>query len=320
MPRTSKQQLHAGPVTRDDDFFYDDGAGFYLKLKGDDRCYQRAAPKQLYSQITRFAGEEDESVGYYKAQLRHYGLTPKRTRPEMKKVLLAAFGKAREIGVPRELQDLQRDLERLWNFRDEGGATSTKTTPARKRKAVEGPSKAAQKKARPSGSDKKFSAQDFEGPFTLNSKAMEDKWDAAPGNLKIYLAASEGTGRHLWGSFEFGLLHGNIRGGPLPKSIGDTVTFTWRGRDREEGRMLHSWSNEGTLTFLENGKIRGTFKKAASKRELTFSGVRDEQSGSRPIKWALHVSRWKEEWRGINERADSAAKKAQHGLWSRNAG
>lgn len=84
--------------------------------------------------------------------------------------------------------------------------------------------------------------------------------------------------------------------------------------------MLYMWTNEGTLTFLDGGKISGTIKGGRSTKEFTFSGAHDEPPAGRPIKWGAHVDRWKGKWRGINERTESAAQKARTGLWSRNTG
>lgn len=115
MARTKRTQKLTEPITRDGDYFYDGNVGFYLKLEGNDHRYQRANPKELYSQVTCSSAEKDETVAYYTAQLKLYGLEPKRTRPAMKKVLLGAFGDGRTLEVPQTLRDLEEDLKEFWD-------------------------------------------------------------------------------------------------------------------------------------------------------------------------------------------------------------
>lgn len=178
MPRTKQTEINTVSVNGDGDFHYDGDIGFYLMLVGDDRRYQRVDAKRLYSQVTRSSNEKDESVGYYKAQLRLYGLEAKRTRPEMKKLLLAAFGEKRTLEVPKELRDLEEKLKETCESHEEevscaacirrvtedanealkGQDVAPKTTSARKRKAPGAPSSSVKKKAKPSEGGKEVCA------------------------------------------------------------------------------------------------------------------------------------------------------------------
>ena len=48
-----------------------------------------------------------------------YGLKPKRSRPEMKRVLLAAFGDKHTLEVPEWLRSKERFLENKWIWENE---------------------------------------------------------------------------------------------------------------------------------------------------------------------------------------------------------
>lgn len=71
--------------------------------------------------------------------------------------------------------------------------------------------------------------------------------------------------------------------------------------------------NEGTLTFLGNGKMRGTMV-GGYMSEFIFSGIQGVESLRRVV-WAKYVEEWKAEWRGINDRSYHAASVARWGNW-----
>ena len=117
MTYSDKIRFHIGAITDDNQFFYDKGIGFYLNHDGN--RYKRVDSRRLYSQATGFARAKDPPVSYYTAQLMLYGLKPKRTRPEMKRVLLAAFGNKHTLEVSERIQSLEMNLESRWKWENE---------------------------------------------------------------------------------------------------------------------------------------------------------------------------------------------------------
>ena len=53
---------------------------------------------------------KDEPGHFYVAQLHHYGLPVVKSKAAAKKKLLAAYGNGRSLKVPRQIQDLEREL------------------------------------------------------------------------------------------------------------------------------------------------------------------------------------------------------------------
>ena len=133
--------------------------------------------------------------------------------------------------------------------------------------------------------------------------------------FKLTLSPSRATGKHLWGSFEFGIVRGVLRGGEPPKAVGGTVAFKWRGGETGEGQMFYGPDNQGTLTFLGDGKIYGTFEGGFTKQS-TFSGTQDQEAARRQVIWGMSVKKhWKGQWRGINQRSYDAASASRWGQW-----
>ncbi|KZV67839.1 hypothetical protein PENSPDRAFT_583353 [Peniophora sp. CONT] len=290
---------------------------------------------------------KDESEAYYNAQAIHYGLKPSKTKDATKKALLATFGGRKEIKVPDKVVALEKELRELWRTENEkdrvrfeqeekererkekecraeerrrheailaefeaGNTAAPKAASSRKRKATD-EGTATQKKAKTSGG--KLSDLDVKGEFAINAPYLAEQWDDASGELTLTLSPSRGTGKHLWGSFDFGIVKGIIRGGLPPTTIGATVAFKWRGHEQGEGQMEFGDMNKGTLTFLGNGKIRGTMV-GGFMREFVFSGIQDTDT-LRSTEWSMHVEEWKDEWRGINDRTYNAARVGRWGSW-----
>jgi hypothetical protein len=104
-----------------------------------------------------------------------------------------------------------------------------------------------------------ISTLDVQGKFAITAPYLAEQWpDSASSDLELTLAPSSGTGRHLWGSFNFGIVSGIIRCGAPPKTIRETVAFDWRGYEQGEGQMEYGPENKGTLIFLDNDKLCGT--------------------------------------------------------------
>ncbi|VDB97876.1 unnamed protein product [Peniophora sp. CBMAI 1063] len=356
---------YAGPVTRDDIFFYNYHTGFYVMQ--DRERYIRAEPSKLYELLTwvdkgpaltkKGAPRKrqppphwDESVAYYTAQALHYGLKPKKTKEETKKTLLDAFKGGKSLQVPEKILALEKELRKLWQDEDKkararyeqeerereeaeekkrvedrrrheeilaefekSAAPTPKAATSRKRKATDD-GNATQKKTKTSGSGSgKLSDLEVRGEFAVKAPYLAEQWDDASGDLTLMLSPSRGTGKHLWGSFDFGIVKGIIRAGAPPTTVGATVAFKWRGHEQGEGQMEFGEENKGTLTFLGNGKIRGTMV-GGFMSEFVFSAIQDRES-LRSVVWNMHVKEWKEEWRGINDRTYNAARVGRWGNW-----
>ncbi|KAI9460041.1 hypothetical protein F5148DRAFT_1287000 [Russula earlei] len=284
---------------------------------------------------------QDETDTYYTAQSMHYGLEPLKSKQGMKKALLALFGNGHDLKAPQRLQKLEEELSKLWYAENEKGRIrlekeieekekeeqerlaerrrqheailadvdeeDVSQIAPRKRKATS--DGRVTKKAKAGGSDRKAPIFDVEGKYAINAPYLAEEWpDSASGGLELMLAPSCGTGKHLWGSFDFGIVTGIIRCGAPPKSVRDAVSFEWRGHEQGEGQMEYGSENKGTLTFLGDGKLRGTME-GGFMRQFTFTGVQ------KPLNCVKQIKKWKEQWRGINDRSCEAAGRSRWGRW-----
>jgi hypothetical protein len=128
--------------------------------------------------------------------------------------------------------------------------------------------------------------------------------------LKLCLSS---TSSHLWGSFDFGVVTGVIRSsGPLPTTVGGSVSFFWRGRETGEGEATFGDGNIGTITFLGGGNFKahmdwdvGPFDFAGKK----VGGPEGKVEGLKALR------KWKAQWRGINERAYNRENIERWGKW-----
>lgn len=81
------------------------------------------------------------------------------------------------------------------------------------------------------------------GKFAIAAPYLVEGWpDTASGDLKLTISPSPATGNHLWGSFDFGVIKGVLRGKAPPTAAGGTVDFVWRGSDavRRRGEQRHA--------------------------------------------------------------------------------
>ncbi|KZO96511.1 hypothetical protein CALVIDRAFT_563982 [Calocera viscosa TUFC12733] len=141
---------------------------------------------------------------------------------------------------------------------------------------------------------------DIPGQYRIWSPYIKENWedeDAKPMNLK--LAPSLGTGRHLWGAFHFQVVEGVMRGGPPPKYVGDTWEFMWRGTETGEGEIMFPNDDgvlRGSITFLGDGKIKGTITGDLLGEEAEFTGRKLKTSIT-----STAVKGWKKTFRSMNE-------------------
>jgi len=293
---------------------------------------------------------QDESDAYYTAQLMHLDMKPLKSKEASKKALLAMFSNGHDVKVPERLQKMEEDLrnlgvtenekariryeqeleakekeeqERLAELRRVHEAIladvdeediAPQAAPAGKRKAT-GNAGGVKKKAKASDSDQKLATFAVGGKYAIIAPYLAEQWpDSSSGDLELSLSPSLGTGRHLWGSFNFGIVTGVIRGGAPPKSVRGTVAFLWRGHEEGEGQMEYGPENKGTLTFLGNGKLRGTMS-GGFMEPFVFTGVQEPRKN---VNLAEHVKEWKEQWRGINDRSYEAAGVSRWGRWHKD--
>jgi hypothetical protein len=136
---------------------------------------------------------------------------------------------------------------------------------------------------------------------------LKDQWPDEAQKMVLKMALSE-KGSHLWARFHFGIVSGIIRSsGPLPQKVGDVCRFLWRGQEEGEGEQTFGDDNWGTITFLNDGKIKGTMQWMGV---FEFVGKRVREPGPA---WVKNVSNWKSEWRGINESSYEYARQARWG-------
>ncbi|KAI9460042.1 hypothetical protein F5148DRAFT_1150783 [Russula earlei] len=215
------------------------------------------------------------------------------------------------------LAEMRRRHEAILADAGEVEDVALRATSSRKRKATgAGDAGSAKKKAKASGSNEKLSPLEVQGKFVINAPYLAEQWpdNCAEGDLVLTLSPSRRTGKHLWGSFNFGVVIGVIRCGAPPTSVRRTVAFQWRGHEQGEGQMVYGPYNKGTLTFLGDGKVRGTMEGNPCSR-FTFTGV---QKPLKNIVWVKNVKQWKQRWRGINDRSYEAASRARWGGWHRD--
>lgn len=143
---------YAGPVTRDNVFFYGNPTG--LHVTQDRQRYVRAEASHLYDLLTwvdkgpaltkkgaprkrQPPPHKDESEAYYVAQSIHYGLKPSKTKDATKKALLDAFGGGKDIKVPGKIVALEKELRKLWLAENEKALVRLRQEEEERQKAEE---------------------------------------------------------------------------------------------------------------------------------------------------------------------------------------
>jgi hypothetical protein len=102
----------------------------------------------------------------------------------------------------------------------------------------------------------------------------------------------------IWGHFDFGEVEGYICTSPILKEDGnvleDAIEFKWHGRESETGKSLRrSLSGKGTVAFLTNMTILGTFCKMVGDHDIHFNGKRKFMpEGSSGLNMAYYRKGW----------------------------
>ncbi|KAI5892986.1 uncharacterized protein SCHCODRAFT_02677317 [Schizophyllum commune H4-8] len=195
----------------------------------------------------------------------------------------------------------------------EGTEPAVQPAPSRKRAAsgTRSPSpkpRSKRRKRAAAPTDKNPSAAsapfDPSGVYIINCPYLVDQWpDDCSGPLTLRLALSS-TGRHLWGTFKFGIVEGVLRSTSPPPFLPDTtITFDWRGRETGEYTVTWDEGNVGTVTLATDGTLRGTLDGAfLDPDQCVFSGRK--KAGDRRFRAPGErlVRRWKREWRRLPAR------------------
>lgn len=127
------------------------------------------------------------------------------------------------------------------------------------------------------------------------------------------MSPSTKTGKHLWISFDLGIVSGVMRSSGPPSMTNTPLEFTWRGTEAGEGIMTFQDCNVASLVFLGDGKIKGTISGDLF-QDIEFAGKRNAEK-SKNVVFQKYVASWKEEYRGINWRSYEAANVARWGKW-----
>lgn len=134
-----------------------------------------------------------------------------------------------------------------------------------------------------------------------------------PEGFTLEMAPSRKTGRHLWASFDFGIVTGVMRCSNPPTAVGGTCTVTWRGEESSEGQLLYGDSQKGTITFLGGGRFKGVME-GAFFGKAQFEGRRNEDAATNHAV-DVYVKDWKSQYRSINGSAYAVAEASRWGGW-----
>ncbi|KAI0084378.1 hypothetical protein BDY19DRAFT_971529 [Irpex rosettiformis] len=296
---------------------------------------------------------KDQSEHFYCAQLLHYGLKPLKTKGPAKKALLAAFGSGKTLTVPAHILQLQEQLRIEYEAANASAKQKYEDECKERRKAQEKAQEQRRVEARkkfnevlllgealhenlPTGkksgtakgkakettiASKKVSADnkklqhiDIAGHFDVQAPALSEEWpDMCRGDLTLRMSPSKETGRHLWASFDFGIITGVMRCSKPPRHIGELCTFTWHGEESSEGQMMYDNAQKGSITFLGNGNFKGVIE-GGFFGKAQFVGTRNEEASYNRV-WCMYVKQWKATYRSINASAYDVAAASRWGGW-----
>ncbi|KZV94555.1 hypothetical protein EXIGLDRAFT_766971 [Exidia glandulosa HHB12029] len=168
-----------------------------------------------------------------------------------------------------------------------------------------------------SGSPGKLTTRDTEGKFRVYAPSLAKEWPEHASDMWLKIAHSK-SGRHVWISFDLGVVSGVMRGSAPPKKSTTPCTLTWRGSEQGEGHTTFGKSNTACITFLGDGQLRGTIRGG-------FLGTKNVEFRGKAVPspntvWCMSVPGWKAKYRGINSAAQEHAAAARWGKWVSDAG
>ncbi|KAF8641292.1 hypothetical protein AX16_010071 [Volvariella volvacea WC 439] len=181
---------------------------------------------------------------------------------------------------------------------------------------------ASQGMSRLSLSSSVLTRSDIQGTYTLTVPSISSNWpDSILFHPPTITVAVSSTNAHLWCSFNFGIYEGFVRSvrGP-PEAQNESCVVKWKGRDTNEGVMEFQDDQTGFITFLPDGRIRGTLRHVGAAGDCMFHGMKTSNgSVEGNVDWKKEVKKWKREYRGINERSYGIANVRRWGRWKEDA-
>lgn len=156
-----------------------------------------------------------------------------------------------------------------------------------------------------------MNSSELKGKFDIVAPGLSDEWPDCGDSFTFTISPSPGTSKHLWISFELGVVSGVMRStGPPPTTINTPCDFTWRGTESGEGEMTFQDCNVASVIFLGDGKIKGTISGDLFE-DVDFVGKLKKKVAVLP----KHVKEWKKTYRGINSESYRRAEKMRWGGW-----
>lgn len=105
----------------------------------------------------------------------------------------------------------------------------------------------------------------------------------------------------IWGAYDFGAFSGIIHLAQRPFFPSEEpIPLEWRGRENGEGEMSFGEDCFGEITFLGNGRIRGSLNNLYGER-CGFEGTKVEDGGAKRTAGSMRA-----EWDGYNDEAYEA--------------
>ena len=126
------------------------------------------------------------------------------------------------------------------------------------------------------------------GIYTIRCPYVTEQWDVNPRDMNMHIAIDT---NQTWGSYYLGMFSGIFRVHSRPwRGSGERLALSWRGREHGEGEMTVGDDNEGWISFLGQGRIRGCLEICGS---FEFQGFKDEGAGPGQSKGSMS-SEWME--------------------------
>ena len=131
--------------------------------------------------------------------------------------------------------------------------------------------------------------------------------------MKMATSRSSLEQGHSWTSFNFGVISGIMHAKAFPLPSNGTISFEWHGSESGEDQMTFGSSNKGTITFLGDGKLKGTISgEYIPDKSVPFFGTQN-QDNLHYVVWQKYIRQWEATWKGINSDTYRFASRARWG-------
>ncbi|KAI9683452.1 MAG: hypothetical protein M1822_005992 [Bathelium mastoideum] len=313
--------------------------GDYLEVDNTKRCssdrlmflLNYTAPPPLLTKkgkprVRQPSPHKDETGKFYSAQCVHYGMKPKSSKEPAKKALLA-YAKANDgkFVVPPEVAKVAAELESEFKVKNAEYDAKMHDIETREKQAKE----TAQKKRKreedrllntiakkPKKGVALVIPENLSGAYTVAAPAISEGWDISQ-SLKLRLCRSR-TSSHVWGDFDFGIFNGTFRSERLSQSQNGTIKCHWRGRETGTGESSIGPENVIELQFLDEKKtFRGSMHWDCAGR-FDIAGELDWERTRNRV-FSMHIRRWKDNYRQLNEANYDAENRGRWGGWTQDA-